>query len=406
MKTYQQKFEIVQDRLSQVREMVEGQIRGALLAMVVNLFNEEVEQLCGPRFSRKDDGKFHRGGSDGGSVLAQGQRLQVKKPRVRNEDGEVELQTYATLQGYDMFSKTIMDHMLAGVSTRKYDQLLEEIEGGLGVSKSMASKAFVQSSKQSLDLINSRDLSGYNFCSVMIDGVGFGKRTVIAAMGITDKGKKLIMGIREGDTENWEVCRDLLQSMIERGLKHDKPILFVLDGSKALKKAVIKVFGDKAFIQRCVRHKERNILKYLPQVHHMEFRRRWKKLHGCVDFGSAKREYAELVEWLGKINHAALESLEEAEQETMTVIRLQLPKILRRSLSSTNPLESAFARVKPNTNRVKNWKSGVDQISRWAAACLLEAEKRFIAVPGGAQCSLVITAMENFGIENQGNIAV
>jgi transposase-like protein len=402
----QQKFYLVSNRLGQVREMVEAQMRGALLSMLVKLFTDEVNLLCGPRFSRKNEGILYRGGSDHGSVLAQGRRLQIKKPRVRGDKGEVELHTYAALQNYDMFSQKIMDHMMSGVSTRNYDGLLDEIEGGLGVSKSMVSRAFVNGSKQALETINSRDLSSYRFCSIMIDGIGFGSRTVVAAMGITDKGKKIIIGLREGDTENWEVVRDLLASLTARGLSQNDPLLFVIDGGKALKKAITKVFGKKAFVQRCVRHKERNILQYLPKPYHMEFRRRWKKLHGCADYATAKTEYTALENWLGNINYAALHSLQEAEMETMTVIKIGVPKVLRRSLLSTNPIESAFSRVKSNANRVTNWKTGTDQVSRWAAICLLEAEARFIALPGGAQCGLVIESMKNFFIENQEQFAV
>ena len=208
---------------------------------------------------------------------------------------------------------------------------------------------------------------------------------VIVAMGITEKGKKIIIGIREGSTENWEVCRDLLTSLIDRGLSATEPILFVVDGAKALKKAIIKVMGNKAFIQRCVRHKERNVLKYLPDAYHMEFRRRWKMLHGITSWDDAISTYRELVEWLGGINHAAMGSLEESEMETLTVIRLKTPPVLRKTLASTNPLESTFSRTTSITGRVKNWGTGKDQISRWAAVTLMEAEKKFRAIPGSLQ---------------------
>lgn len=371
--------------LTQMRESVQTQMRGAAMALLMNLFGAEVELLCGTPFSRKGEQYCYRGGTEDGSVLFDGQRVAVKRPRIRDDGGEVELKTYNAMQDYDVFNRRIMDHMLRGVSTRNYDQLLNEVEGGLGVSKSVVSRAFKGGSLAALNEINSRPLSDQRFLAIMIDGIGFGDRVVIVAMGITQKGKKMIIGIREGDTENWQICRDLLTALIDRGLSTSEPILFVIDGAKALKKAIVKVMGKMAFIQRCVRHKERNVIKYLPAAYHMEFRRRWKLLHGITSWEEAVSTYRELVEWLGGINHAAMQSLEESEAETLTIIRLKTPPVLRKTLASTNPLESTFARTTSITGRVKNWGSGKDQISRWAAVTLMEAEKRFISIPGSLQ---------------------
>lgn len=216
----------------------------------------------------------------------------------------------------------------------------------------------------------------------MIDGVVFGSRTVVVSLGITVEGKKLVLGLREGHTENWEVCKDLLESLIERGLCESKPYLFVIDGSKSLRKAIDRVFGGRAAVQRCIHHKERNILSYLPQAHHLEFKRRWKMLHSFNDYSSSQREYNNLLSWLSKMNYAALTSLKEAGMETLTVIKLKISPLLRRTLSSTNPIESAFSIVRDKVSRVKNWKSSSDQVMRWTAVSLIEAEKRFRAIKG------------------------
>jgi len=402
---YQRSFQIIKDHTQEVREIVESKLRGAALAMVEGLFLEEIEKLCGPKFSRKKEELCHRGGSDPGSVILQGQRVQVSKPRLKREGEEIGLQTYSALQGYDLLSERVKNHMLAGVSTREYDDLLEDVQGGLGLSKSTVSRAFLRGSKQCLEEINNRDLTAHDFISIMVDGIGVGERCVIVALGITDKGKKLLIGLREGDTENWEVCRDMFQSLIARGLKTQYPILFVTDGSKALKKAIRKVFGERYPIQRCVRHKERNIIGYLSHGYHMEFRRRWKRLHGSADYGIAKREYEQLVEWLGHINHSALTSLEEAEMETLTVIKLSVPRPLRQTLLSTNPIESAFSMAKPKMARVKNWKSGTDQISRWVAATLLNAEKKFRPLRGYKEIPILVNELKKLQLENNVEVA-
>lgn len=402
---YQPTFELVKSCGEQIREIVECQMRQAAVNMVYELFREEVDNLCGNLFSRKGKDGFHRGGSDPGSVLIQGQRVKIKKPRVRKSGHDIELDTYSALKDYDMLCDRVKKHMVTGVSTRNYEPLLDEISGGTGLKKSSVSKAFVKASREALDDLNGRDLSKLNLVSIMMDGVGFGDATVIVALGIDTQGKKHILGLRQGDTENWQVVKDLLENLIERGLDVESRYLFVIDGSKALKKAVRKVFAKRGIVQRCVRHKERNVLSYLPKEHHSEFRRRWKLLHGRVDYTQAKNEYDRLVHWLGHTNHAALTSLEEAEMETLTVIKLKLPRLLRKTLLSTNPIESAFSIGKPTTRRVKNWKSGKDQAVRWSASVLLEAEKRFRTIRGHKEIPVLMSELKTLDVENQESVA-
>lgn len=239
----------------------------------------------------------------------------------------------------------------------------------------------------------------------MIDGVEFAGSSVIVALGISSTGKKRILGLKKGDSENWEVCKDLLQELADRGLNTASPVLFVLDGSKALKKAVRKVFGEKNPIQRCIRHKERNCLAYLPKQYHLEFRRRWKLLHGISRYDDAKQEYARLTHWLGERSQEALASLEEAEMETLTMIKLKAGPLLRKTISSTNAIESAFSRVRSRTNRVKNWKSGQDQITRWTASTLLEAEKKFRTIKGYNQIPSLIKELSEFSLKSDLKVA-
>ena len=398
---YQSSFHVIQDTQSQIREFVAQEMRGAALALVHGLFFEEIEGLCGPRFSRKGEQGFHRGGSDPGSVILEGQRVAVKKPRAKQHGEDVPLATYQALQGFDLLQERVRKQLMAGVSTRDYEGLLDEVSGGLGLKKSSVSKAFVRGSKQRLEALNGRDLSGYELAALMIDGIEYGGSCVVVALGITAEGKKLVLGLRRGDTENWEVCKDLLQALIERGLKHDHPFLLVLDGSKALRKATRKVFGEHFPVQRCVRHKERNVMSYLPPSQHAEFRRRFKLAHSMAKLSDAKLELERLAHWLGERNLEAAASLAEAEGETLTVIALGASAALRRTLSSTNPIESMFARVRSRTRRVRRWRRNTDQIERWAGTCLLEAESKFRAIRGASELKAFVAEVRRKNLPSQ-----
>lgn len=369
---YQTSFRVVSDTFSQVKALVHTELRRATLQLVQELYRQEVEDFCGTPFSRKDESGFHRGGSDPTSVLVNGQRMEVRKPRVKRNGKDVELHTHRALRDYDMLSGRIVNHMLKGVSSRDYDELVEELDGGLGLKKSAVSKAFVKGSKEILDGINGRNLADHDWLSLMIDGIEFSGRHVIVALGISIQGKKVVLGLREGDTEDSEVVKDLLQSLIEH-------------------------------VQRCIRHKERNALKYLPWRYHADFRRRWKLIHGMSQYADAKKEYDVLVHWLSKISLEAMSSIEEAQEETLTVVKLGATAKLRRTLLSTNPIESAFDGVRSRTTRVKHWKKGQDQIARWVASTLGDMEKRFRLTRGHQEIPLLLAALRQKDlIQDQG----
>jgi putative transposase len=404
-KEIQSSFQVVPDLRDQIRSKVRDHMRDATFQFIHGLFSEEMAFLCGEPFKHKTDEQCRRGGWDPGSVVLGGQRVAVKKPRARRDGEDIELNTYKSLQGFDMLQENVLKHMMVGVSTRNYDGLLDRVSGGLGLKKSSVSKAFKMASKETLDNLNSRDLSPYSWTALMIDGIAFGGAMVIAVLGITTDGKKLILGLKRGATEDSEVCKDLFQDLISRGLKKDDPFLFVLDGGKALKCAVRKVFGERFPIQRCVRHKERNVLSYLQKQHHKEFRRRWKTLHGIVRFDEAKLDYERLLHWLKDKNQEAAASLEEAEMETLTIIQFKTGPALRKTLLSTNPIESAFDKVRAKSVRVKHWRLNKDQIQRWSAAGLVEAEKGFRAIRGAKEIPDFLIQVKNFSLPSQDEAA-
>ena len=373
-----------------IRAYLHERMRTSALQVLYQIFEEEVESLCGKPYSRSSDDKPRRAGSDKGSVFWKGQKVSVRKPRIKQGDQEIHLQSYQMLQDPALMLPYVQQAMLSGVSTRHYQALQEQIPGGKGISSSSISRAFKKASRNALHTLNSRDLASENIVILMADAMHIGKRAVIGVLGITATGCKLFLGIREGDSENSEVAKDLLASLIERGLKKEALSLIVLDGGKALRTAVRACWGEDVPVQRCAIHKERNILGYLPKAHHQEFRRKWKMLHGCVNYQEALRLHRTLETWLSQINLAALQSLEEAKQETLTVIRFQIPALLRTTLIATNPIESCFASTRRTIRRVKNWNQSSDQMLRWVAVATLDAETRFRTIKGYREIPLLM----------------
>lgn len=377
-------------------------MRWKTLELVQKMFDAEIEKLCDA--SLPQEMKCYKSGSTPSNIVVEGKKFHIQRPRVRNASGEVRLKSYEAFRDKSVRDQRIIDHVLNGVSMRNYGNLFNE-QNGFQCQKSVVSKVFKQCSQKALEQLNNQKLETFDFISLMFDGIEFGGRMVICVLGITNIGQKIPLGIREGDTENTEVCVDLLQSLIDRGLKYNPNFIFVIDGAKALRKSILKIFGEAFPIQRCVRHKERNIKSYLSDTYHSEFYRRWKLLHGCVNYEDALKEYKKLREWLGGINHEALNSLEEAEMETLTILKLNCPFLLRKTLLSTNPIESSFAKIRTMTNRVKNWKSGQNQISRWMATALLEAEKKFRTIKGFKEIPMLEKELKKLPLENQKTVS-
>jgi transposase-like protein len=262
----------------------------------------------------------------------QGAKYRVKRPRVRNSKGEVELEALGKLRDQDLLDKKIHQTMLAGVSTRNYEEVIEGYSEKLGVSKSSASRAFVRASQKDLDYINGSSLGEHRFVAIAIDSFDVYGKAMIMALGITSEMTKIPLGLREGDSENSEVVKDLLASLNERGFTSAcDHLLAILDGSKALKKAVQAVFGDKVLIQRCWIHKLRNLKKYVPDKLHGTLHWRMRRLMSLESFDDAQKELQSFANWLSEVSHGALESLEDAGNELLTLHSLRIGGILRKS---------------------------------------------------------------------------
>ncbi len=382
-------------RLAVIRDVVKSEMRTQMLGFVRDLFQDEYQRLCGERWSRKEEHQARRGGKEKGSVYVEGRRVKVKYPRVKIGKETRAIDSYAALRDFDVFSEDIQRVLLRGISTRDYNEVIGEIQKGTKLAHGTVSRAFVRASQKDLDEINGRDLSKDCFMVLFFDGIEFAGTHVIVTMGITLEGRKILLGLREGATENAEIVKDLIESLKSRGLALTEKFLATIDGAKALSSAVKQVWGSRALIQRCQIHKGRNVKKYLPDSYHGELARRLKVAYGMEKYAEAKRLLLNTVEWLGQISEQAARSMEEGLEETLTVHRLKLPDLLRKTLATTNPIESLFDGVRHRTDRVKRWRTGKGQMAaRWTASALLMGEKKLNKIKGYRLMSLLQEALK------------
>jgi putative transposase len=387
------------------REIIETRIRAQTLAYVAAIMEEEVNALCGSPFERKEEkGLYHRGGSESGSIILSGNRTRIQKPRVRANGKEIPLRTYETLSDSSILGEYIFKMMISGISTRSYNSVIEKYENDLGVSKSTASRQFAIKSREALNELNRREFPDLEFWAILIDGIHIGSDVIVVAMGIDLSGEKHFLGISQGSTENSEVVKDLLASLNKRNIKFSRRIIAVLDGAKALRKGVLQHFGkEHVAIQRCLIHKQRNVTSRLSKKYHKEFKTRVRQAYGFNDYKEAKREFELTIKWLDSINSNAAESMREGLEDILTLHRLEVPPALRKSLYTTNLIESAFSNPRFKMNRVKRWRTDNDMIKRWAGATLLEQEKSFRAING---CSLIQTFLKSYFMIDKEKIIV
>lgn len=377
-----------------VQEMLLTRAKDAVLRTAVELMEQDMERLCGPRFARKAEGIGHRGGSEMTSLMVDGAKYSVRRPRARKDGEEILLPSLGKLRDRDLLDDQILSRIVRGVSTRNYDGVISSFAEKTGVAKSSVSRAFKRASKKDLDAINGADLSEYRFVALLIDGTGVGETTQVTAVGVTDDSKKIPLGLREGTTENAALVKDLLTSIIDRGFTlAASRLLAVLDGGKALRAAVKAIWGDAVLIQRCWIHKLRNLKDYIPEVNHGQLWKRMKRMMGVVSKKAAEKEFEILADWLHTINPDAVVSLREAGSELLTVHDLGLTGSFRNSMSSTNIIESLIGVAKSKMKNVRNWnyhpKTGSkvprDKAQRWVAMAIQNHRKKMNRVHGGKE---------------------
>ena len=352
------------------------------LKIIQAVIEEEVGQRVGPRHRPDAQSGCVRWGQQPGYVMFSGQKVPVPRPRVRTREGqEVPLENYARLQHDGRRQRAVREGIVAGLSTRNYRRAVQSVLDGYGIAKSSVSREFVQASAAQLKKLCEKKLDGLDLVAILIDGIHLGKQVLVVALGIETSGKKQVLGLWQGATENTAVVKDLLEDLVARGLSTERRYLFVIDGAKALRAAIARVFGSRAEVQRCQLHKRRNVKEYLPKSAQGDYDRRIRNAYAMTGYAEAKAELEKIFHQLERVNPSAARSLEEGLEETLTVHRLGVGELLRRSLATTNPIESCLSTVERVARNVKRWHAG-DQALRWTATGLLEAEKKFRRVKG------------------------
>ncbi len=374
---------------------------GVGLGVLHELMEAEVEEVVGPKGKHDADRRAVRHGHDRGEVTLGGRRVPVDRPRARTADGqrEVELGTYAHFAVRDRLTDVMLERMLAGVSTRRYAGTGEPVGTDIdqvarSTSKSAVSREFVSRTREHLIELMSRPLDDLRLAVVMLDGIDLKGRCCVVALGIDTDGVKHPLGLWDGSTENATVATTLLANLVERGLDVEQGVLVVIDGAKALRKAVRDVFGADTPVQRCVRHKERNVLSHLPERDRPLVRRRLRMAWALDDHDRALDQLRVLASELDRSHPGAAASLREGLEETLTVTRLGVRGRLKRTLASTNPCESMIETVRRISRNVKRWQSG-DMCLRWTAAGMLEAESQFRRIIGHGDLAKLALAVEH-----------
>lgn len=386
---------------------VAGACREGLLALAVTtglevmhlLFDESVAAIAGPKGRHDRQRTATRHGYEDGSVTMGGRRVPVQRPRVRSVAGcgEVAIPAYELFASRDLLSRMAAERMLAGLSTRRYAVGLEPVGAAVeatatGKSKSAVSRRFTALTAAALQETMHAPLGHLDPVALMLDGVGFGEHLCVVALVIDSEGRKHPVGLIEGTTENARVATDLVTDLRDRGLKMSR-LLVIMDGARALRRAVQNVLGEDAVVQRCQEHKIRNVLSYLPKDQHTFIERKLRAAYALRDAVKAERELEALAGRLDGPHPGAAASLREGLAETLTVMRLGVGPTLTRSLRSTNPIESMIEICRAKSRNVKRWRDGRMAL-RWAAAGMLEAQKQFRRVKGHSDIPQLVAALQ------------
>jgi transposase-like protein len=365
------------------------------LKIIDHFLQQEIEQRCG----RWGQQTAYRHGQQPGYVVFAGRKAPIPRPRLRAKGGgELPLESYRLFQQDGRMQRAVARKLIRQVSTRDYAGAIDECLDGYGINKSSVSRHWKAATAAELAQLCQRRVPK-DLVALLIDGQYFRHECLIVALGVDRQGRKHVLGLWHGATENATVVRELLAGLRERGLDTEAALLVVIDGAKALYRGVRDVFGQRALVQRCRVHKLRNVLDHLPQEKRAQAAWRLRGAWSQPTAQGALKELRACVKWLDGISPSAGRSLEEGLEETLTLHRLGLNEPLRRSLSSTNLIESCFARTESWTRRVKRWRDA-GMVMRWGAAALLVAEKGFRRIQGYQHLAELLVALD----QHQNNI--
>lgn len=351
-----------------------------LCRLLINeILDEEVTRLSGDRYSHQkpQDGRYSRWGYNPGSVKIGSERLRIDVPRVYDTQkrSHKSLENYQRLRRLPDVDEKVMKAILLGLSTGDYQGVVQQMLDSFGLSRSRVSQTFIEVSSEKLKAFEERDLSAYHFVAIFIDGEYLAKEQIVIVLGITQTGEKIPLGFVQTHTENANSIGQLLRDLLKRGLNPEQGILFIIDGSTGIRKAIAEVLGDYALIQRCQWHKRENVVHYLKETQQDYFRRKLNRAYNEDNYQTAKDQLMSLKRELESINRSAARSLEEGLEESLTLHRLGLMELFRRSFTTTNCIENLNSQLTRYIGKVKYWRSSTQRY-RWIAVALLEIEQR------------------------------
>jgi putative transposase len=354
------------------------------LKVLITMLEEDRTAICGQRYQHQVERQASRAGTVPSEVVLGGRKVALRRPRVRAHGEEVPLPTFQAMANEDPLNRRVVEQMLVGVATRQYARSLDPLPATIvsrGTSKSAVSRRFVAKTAAQLAAWRSTALEAFDLVALLVDGVHIGEHCIVIALGIDHTGRKHALGLWDGSTENAAVCQSLLSDLQSRGLRTDRSLLVILDGSKALHKAVTQTFGSAALIQRCQVHKLRNILEHLPEGQRPWVRAIVARAYKQGEVTPARRLLQDLARRLEDRYPSAAASVREGLDETLTVLSLGLSDRLRQSVATTNAIESLISRTRQVKRNVKRWRGG-HMVLRWTAAAILEAVKGFRRLKG------------------------
>ncbi len=400
-------LEMISNTEQAVDELIDVVGKAAIEAVLML----SAQQIAGNKQPGKARGDIGYHGSQYGVVSLSERKLRVEKPRLRQKGKglgkEVAIPAYEALITNSQLGCRMLDILMKGVSTRNYKQVLPQMADTVSVSKSQVSREFIVASEKKLKELCERNFVDTDILAIYIDGIQFGGCHVIIALGVDSGGSKHVLGLREGCSENSRVVIDLLNDLVERGVRNDRLRLFVIDGSKALRCGINSVYGNKNPVQRCRNHKVRNVLSYLPEDHKDQVKSAMKAAFS-MEAKKGKQKLKQLAKWLEPEYPSAMGSILEGLNEMFTINALGLPKTLCRCLGSTNVIESPNSGIRSRTGRVKNWKDH-SMVVRWTASALLDMEKTFKRIMGYQQLWILEAKLKELDedemIDNKSQVA-
>ena len=360
--------------------------------MAEALMDMEREERSGPEYVPRHAGVY-KWAYQPGSIYCGDQKIPVRHPRLRGPEGEIPLATYETLKKPGAFSEELLDKVLRGISERRYGETVVNTARAFGVSPSSVSRRIIEVTTQKLKGFKERDLSDLAIVALFIDTIHRAGEAFLVALGLDESGHKHALGFWQGATENHEICEELLIDLERRGLLLSRKILFVTDGGKGIIKTLKDRYGSKLIHQRCSIHKDRNIQRHLAKKYRREAHRRFTVALEQNAYNDARKMLLDLEKWLRNINESAADSLKEALEEILTLHRLKVPALLRKTLTSTNPIENMFSRVRDCEGNLKRYR-GSAMSQRWLASIPLHCEQGFHRIKGYAALAGLIASID------------